>query len=178
MNTLSAVAAVVALVALPTGLAVAMDGTPPFAPIVAIGGETRLIYPNFPVELLVTEAESGRQFGMVVAYTRPMMGPGPESLIEPKLTETYYVLEGQHRFFVGKETYEGGPGTIVVNPPGVPHGFNYIGKEIGKVLIFYTPSDAARTGADFFVQWAAMNERTPKWIADTNRTYGIDRPAR
>ena len=160
----------------PIGSSLAADYNPPFEPIIAIGGQTRLIYPEFPVELLATEAETGEQLGIVVVYTKPNGGTDGNQVLEYKLTEVYYVLEGQHRFFVGDRTVEGGPGTIIVNPPNVPHGFTYIGTGIGKLLIVSTPSDGTH-GTGFFTRWAEQMQRSPEWIAKTNQAYGIDRPA-
>ena len=143
-----------------------------------MGGETRLIYPDFPVELLVKNAETAGQLGMAVIYTKPDEGPpGENALLEYKLTETFYVLAGRYRFTVGDAAYEGGPGTVVVNPPNVPHGFHNIGKDIGRLLVIYTPTDAGR-GIDFFTNWADQRTLTPESIAKINKLYGIDRPAK
>lgn len=152
--------------------------TPPFDPVVAIGGETPLVYPQGPVELVVTEAQSAGQFGMVVVYSKPDDGPGKSALLEYKLTETFYVLEGQYRFFVGDEVHEGGPGTVVVNPPKVPHGFTYIGDGIGKLMILYTPAENGEgKGTGFFKMWASQATRSPEWIEKTNAEYGVERTA-
>ena len=153
---------------------------PPFAPVVTLGGETQVIYPgDSPVEILVPEAASGGQFGMAVVYTKPNEGPGKGMLTEQKLTETFYVLEGEHRFFVGDEVYDGGPGTVVVNPPRVPHGFTYIGTGIGKLLVLYTPvEDDDKKGTGFFVDWANQSTRSPAWIEKTNAAFGIVRAAK
>ncbi len=175
MKALS-VAGAVSILVLAAIPAFANDFHPPFAPIVGIGGQTRLIYPDFPAELLVTEAETAGRLGMVVVYSKPLDGPGASGIVETKLTETYYVLESQHRFGVGDDVFEGGPGTIIVNPPNVPHGFTYIGTGIGKLLIIYTPADGSH-GTGFFTQWAEQSTRSPAWIAKTNTAYGIDRPA-
>ena len=171
------IAVTAALVVASAAPSLATDYHPPFAPVVALGGQTRLIYPpDFPVELLVTEAESGGQIGMVVFYAKPNEGPGENALLEYKMTETFYVLEGTFRFFVGDNTYEGGPGTVVVNPPNVPHSFTNIGPAVGKILDIFTPADGTR-GTGFFVQWADQNTMTPERLAKINKAYGIDRPA-
>lgn len=178
MKSLLAATAIAVALGLANGPALATDYKPPFPPTAGIGGQTRLIYPDAPVELLVTEAESGGQFGMAVLYAKPNEGPpGLNALLEYKLTETFYVLAGTYRFSVGDETFEGGPGTVVVNPPNVPHGFLNIGSDVGRLLVVYTPVDGSRKGTDFFVQWAEQSTRSPEWIAKTNAAYGIDRPA-
>jgi quercetin dioxygenase-like cupin family protein len=167
-------AGAIALLGLTGGPCFATDYHPPFPPVIGIGGQTRLIYPDFPVELLVTEAESGGQFGMVVVYSQPNEGPDKNALLEYKLTETYYVLQGQYRFFLGDETFEGGPGTVIVAPPNVPHSFTNISDEVGKVLVIDTPVDGKR-GTDFFVDWADQNTQSAESIAKINAAYGIDR---
>lgn len=167
--------AAAALLVIAAAPALAIDYKPPFAPIVGIGGKTRLIYPMFPVELLASESETNGQFGMVVVYTLPNEGPQENAMLEYKLTETYYVLDGRYEFFMGDERYEGGPGTVIVNPPNVPHSFNNIGSEVGRLLVLFTPEDGSR-GTGFYTGWADMAQRTPAWIAKTNKAYGIDRP--
>jgi quercetin dioxygenase-like cupin family protein len=37
--------------------------------------------------------------------------------------ETFVLLEGRVLVRVGEETTEGGPGDIVIGPPGILHGF-------------------------------------------------------
>lgn len=172
---LAAAAAVLFCAVIP---ALATDYNPPFPPLVIDGDQTPIIYPDFPVELVVSEAQSGGQFGMAVMYQKPDEGSPKLALAEAKLTETFYVLEGQFRFYVGDEVYEGGPGTVVVNPPHLPHSSTNIGPGIGRLLVIYTPVDSGpMKGTDFFVQWAAQSTRSLEWIARTNADYGIDRPA-
>ena len=179
MKSLFAAVAAVAILAALAGSSVAIDYNSPFPPFAALGGETRLIYPATPVELLVTEAESGGQFGMVMIYNKPDEGPpGDNALLENKLTETYYVLEGTFRFTVGDEVYVGGPGTVVVSPPKVPHGFLNVGDTVGKLMVLTTPVDTgSMKGTDFYVEWASQSTRSAEWIAKTNSEYGIERPA-
>jgi len=160
------------LTALPSS---AIDYKPPFPPVFTAGEQTTIIYPDMPVELLVTEAQSAGQFGMVVSYHKPGEGPADNMLLETKLTEVFYVLAGRFEFSVGDEVYEGGPGTVVVNPPTMPHGFKSIGTEIGKLLVITTPAEGGH-GTEFFTNWAGQSTRSPEWIAKKNAEYGIDRP--
>jgi mannose-6-phosphate isomerase-like protein (cupin superfamily) len=176
MKALS-VAGALGLLVLTGAPSLAIDYGSPFDPVVALGGETPIIYPNFPVELLVTEAQSGGQFGMVVSYHKPGEGPEDNLLLETKLTEVYYVLEGRFEFSVGEDLYEGGPGTVVMNPPKMPHGFKSVGTGIGKLLTITTPMESGH-GTEFFTLWAEQSTRSPEWIAKKNAEYGIDRPAR
>src|SRR5260370_9598866 len=49
-------------------------------------------------------------------------GQGPKLHHHP-YDETFVILAGRVLVQVGDETIEGGPGDIVIGPPGVPHGF-------------------------------------------------------
>lgn len=158
------------------GPALATDYHPPFPPLVTLGGKSPILYPEFPVEMLVTEQQSGNQFGLVLVYAKPGDGPPENMLLEYKLTETFYVISGQFRFHVGDDTYDGGPGTVVVVPPNVPHSFSNVGTDVGKVLDLYTPVDGAH-GTGFFTMWADQVTRSPESIAKLNEAYGIKRPA-
>lgn len=61
--------------------------------------------------------------------------------------ETFYVLEGRMAFFSGSDKFQGGPGTTVFLPRGIPHGFR--ADTPGRMLILTTPS-----GFDSFVREA------------------------
>lgn len=165
----------VVLAALTCVPALSVDYKLPFPPVAAPAGDAPVIYPDFPVELLVTEEQSGGQFSMVVVYLMPGDGPADNLLLEAKLTETYYVLEGSFEFTQGDATFQGGPGTLVVNPPTLPHGYKNVGTTVGKVLVLFSPVDS-RSGAGWFVKWAEQSTRSPEWIARKNAEYGIDRP--
>jgi quercetin dioxygenase-like cupin family protein len=53
--------------------------------------------------------------------------------------ESVYVLEGQLRYHIGGETYEGGPGTFFHVQPGVEENFESAGPQPVRLLVVYTP---------------------------------------
>jgi mannose-6-phosphate isomerase-like protein (cupin superfamily) len=60
--------------------------------------------------------------------------------------ETWYVLEGSILFQRGHERVIAGPGTAVLLPRGIPHGFTNPSREPAKVHVVVTPGE----GAAFF----------------------------
>jgi mannose-6-phosphate isomerase-like protein (cupin superfamily) len=51
--------------------------------------------------------------------------------------ETFIILEGHVLVQVGDETVEGGPGDIVIGPPGVPHGFRNLGPGRARLVCIH-----------------------------------------
>ena len=49
------------------------------------------------------------------------------------------MLEGQVRYHIGGETYEGGPGTFFHIPPEIEENFEPAGNEPIRLLVLYTP---------------------------------------
>jgi mannose-6-phosphate isomerase-like protein (cupin superfamily) len=62
----------------------------------------------------------------VLAYGNDTPGEGPRLHIHP-YDETFVVIAGRARFFVGDEVIEAGAGEAVLGPAGVPHRFENIG---------------------------------------------------
>jgi quercetin dioxygenase-like cupin family protein len=70
-------------------------------------------------------------------------GQGPELHHHP-YDETFIILEGQVLVQVGEETVVGGPGDIVVGPPGIPHGFTNVGPGLARLVCIHA-APAMRT---------------------------------
>ena len=49
------------------------------------------------------------------------------------------MLEGEVRFHIGDETYEGGPGTFFNVPPAIEENFEPAGDKPVRLLVLYTP---------------------------------------
>jgi mannose-6-phosphate isomerase-like protein (cupin superfamily) len=62
----------------------------------------------------------------VLAYGNDTPGEGPRLHVHP-YDETFIVIEGRARFFVGDTVIEAGAGEAVLGPAGVPHRFVNIG---------------------------------------------------
>ncbi|WP_372013877.1 cupin domain-containing protein [Pseudoxanthomonas sp. 10H] len=62
----------------------------------------------------------------VLAYGNDTPGTGPRLHVHP-YDETFIVVEGRARFFVGETTIEASAGETVFGPAGVPHRFENLG---------------------------------------------------
>ncbi len=62
----------------------------------------------------------------VLAYGNDMPGKGPRLHVHP-YDETFIVIEGRARFFVGDSVIEAGSGEVVLGPKGIPHRFENMG---------------------------------------------------
>ncbi len=97
--------------------------------------------------------------------------PGPGSaIVHSKEAEIWYVLEGKYEFYVGGETFEGGPGTFVAVDAGHPHGFTNL--EDGKLLVFFTPGGYE----GFFVDWETQGLARGPALGALEQSYGVTRP--
>lgn len=62
----------------------------------------------------------------VLAYGNDTVGMGPRLHVHP-YDETFIVVAGRARFFVGDRTMEAAAGEVVFGPAGIPHRFENIG---------------------------------------------------
>ena len=62
----------------------------------------------------------------VLAYGTDTVGEGPRLHVHP-YDETFIVVEGRARFFVGDATLDAAKGDVVFGPKGVPHRFENLG---------------------------------------------------
>jgi len=62
----------------------------------------------------------------VLAYGTDEVGVGPRLHVHP-YDETFIVIEGRGRFFVGDAVLEASAGEVVLGPAGVPHKFENLG---------------------------------------------------
>ena len=53
--------------------------------------------------------------------------------------DAMYVLEGEIEFVSGDDVVRAGPGTLMVAPPGAPHGFRKPRPHTARVLILHAP---------------------------------------
>ncbi|WP_134682175.1 cupin domain-containing protein [Paracoccus ravus] len=62
----------------------------------------------------------------VLAYGNETAGEGPRLHVHP-YDETFVVIEGRARFFVGDQIIDATAGEVVLGPKGVPHRFVNLG---------------------------------------------------
>jgi mannose-6-phosphate isomerase-like protein (cupin superfamily) len=79
----------------------------------------------------------GRAF---VFEERTPPNAGPPYHVHAREDEVFHVLEGRYRFWRGRESFEGGPGTVVYLPRRVPHTFRNIGDTPGRMFVVVAPA--------------------------------------
>ncbi|MEZ5934646.1 MAG: cupin domain-containing protein [Alphaproteobacteria bacterium] len=62
----------------------------------------------------------------VLTYGNDTPGEGPRLHVHP-YDETFVVIQGQARFFVGDRVIDAAAGEVVLGPKGVPHRFENLG---------------------------------------------------
>jgi quercetin dioxygenase-like cupin family protein len=88
-----------------------------------------------------TGAETGGKFCLTEQLAR--RGPATPLHRQPADDETFFVLEGQLRFYLGEgKPLLAGPGTTVYVPAGAPHAFAVVA-ETARVLNLTTPNHEA-----------------------------------
>jgi quercetin dioxygenase-like cupin family protein len=63
-----------------------------------------------------------------------------ESHVHPDEDDAFYILEGVLTFVLGDETVTAPPGTFVLVPPGVEHGFRNDGEDPVRMLNIHAPA--------------------------------------
>ncbi len=62
----------------------------------------------------------------ILAYGNDTIGEGPALHVHP-YDETFVVLQGRARFYVGEHVIDAEAGDVVFGPKGVPHRFENLG---------------------------------------------------
>jgi quercetin dioxygenase-like cupin family protein len=95
---------------------------------------------------------------------------GPPKHLHYSQNEWFYCLEGEFSFEVGSEKHILRRGDCLLGPKNVPHVWAYIGDNIGKILIAFSPAGKME---DFFrkvTKTSAMPSQDPAlW-----RTHGME----
>lgn len=102
------------------------------------GEEEAIWFLNSLLVVKATGATTGGAFDMLEELLPPGFAPPPH--IHYREEESFYVLSGRMTFTCGDETIAAGPGTLVVLPRGVLHGFRVEGTEPARALMIATPA--------------------------------------
>jgi mannose-6-phosphate isomerase-like protein (cupin superfamily) len=89
-----------------------------------------------------TDPRAAYRYSLAHAIVKPSTKTKPHSL---KTSEVYYILEGQGRMHVDKETTEVGSGAVIDIPP---HAIQYIENTGKNDLVFLCIVDPAWCAAD------------------------------
>jgi mannose-6-phosphate isomerase-like protein (cupin superfamily) len=89
------------------------------------------------VEFLARTADTPRfTFGIIEIVG----GRELEAHVHADEDDAFYILEGEMTFVFGDETEVAGPGTFVLVPPGVEHGFRNDGSGAVRMLNIHAPA--------------------------------------
>lgn len=75
----------------------------------------------------------------ILVYGNDVQGKGPGLHVHP-YDETFVLLEGRARFFVGEQVIDAAKGDVVFAPKGVPHRFENLGSgRLQTIDIHHSP---------------------------------------
>ena len=89
------------------------------------------------VEFLARTADTPR---FTFAIIEIVAGRELEAHVHAGEDDAFYILEGELTFAFGGEEAAAGPGTFVLVPPGVPHGFRNAGTVPVRMLNLHAPA--------------------------------------
>lgn len=96
-------------------------------------------YSGYLLTFLATGEETGGRFSLVEEVGRKGQSAEPPMHVQTREEESFYVIDGQMRFFVGDEVIDAPAGTFVVLPRGVPHRFEIVSDDV-RMLNLCTPA--------------------------------------
>jgi pimeloyl-ACP methyl ester carboxylesterase/mannose-6-phosphate isomerase-like protein (cupin superfamily) len=99
---------------------------------------------------------------------------GPPQHRHARHDEGFYVVSGTAQFTVGEQTYDAGPRTLVMVPPGAPHTFVNAGDEPAILLNTFTPDEYVQYFRDLRDMIAAGQPLNPGTIEATMARYGTE----
>ena len=99
---------------------------------------------------------------------------GPPQHRHARHDEGFYVVSGTAQFTVGEQTYEAGPRTLVMIPPGAPHTFANTGDEPVILLNTFTPDEYVQYFRDLRDMIAAGQPLSPGTIETVMARYGTE----
>lgn len=133
-------------------------------------GEGRAIPVPFVRALVTMKAESHQTGGRITMYEsrQEPHSVGPARHHHDRLTEVFYILEGEMTFQVGEAIHHAPTGTTVVIPPGTVHAFRNAGGRPARLLAmvlpggfegFFDEAQAQTAPMSDGARWQAINER-------------------
>jgi mannose-6-phosphate isomerase-like protein (cupin superfamily) len=87
--------------------------------------------------------------------------------------EAFYILEGEFEIECDGELFEAGPGSFALLPKGLPHRFQNMSKQPGKLLCIQSPSGVE----EFFEHMSVLAQEgapDPEKMQQLTTKYGIE----
>lgn len=122
-------------------------------------------------KVLVGPEKTDGAFSLWEEEVRP--GEGPPLHIHHRETEVFTVLSGQLRFVCGDLDVVAEFGTAVLIPPGQPHTFRNVGRDVARATILLSPG----AGLQFFRDAAAEKldaRRDQARVTELATKYGME----
>ena len=95
-------------------------------------------YTTTRMTLKATGESTGGALSLVEALAAP--DTAPPWHVHHHDDEMFYILDGSFLFKCGDELFEGGPGTFVFLPRGIPHSFKVVSETPARFLLLGTPA--------------------------------------
>ncbi|MEO0840726.1 MAG: cupin domain-containing protein, partial [Cyanobacteria bacterium J06643_5] len=89
----------------------------------------------------LTGKDTHNHFGLFEYILEPET-EGPSPHIHKKMTEIFYVIEGELELVLGEEKLNAYSGTLMSVPENTAHGFHNRSKKQSKFLIMFCPADS------------------------------------
>ncbi len=100
------------------------------------GGKAIHVLGN-PWTIKASREDTGGTLAVLEGSFRPMSGAPAH--VHHQHEETFYILEGEFLFQLGTQAMTATAGTFVFVPRGVPHAFENVGNQPGRILGIMTP---------------------------------------
>ena len=106
---------------------------------------------------LTFKVRGGQSKGSFTAFENVIPpSEGPPLHTHANEDEAFYILEGDFRYRLGDETHAAPAGSFVFIPRGLPHCFQNVSNQPGRVLVMFTPAGMER----FFEEFAELPDRS------------------
>ena len=135
-------------------------------------GEGRQIDLGDGFAVAVKADERGTDGVVSVLETEEPPGFGPPLHVHHDCAEAFYVLEGEYRIFIEGEEYRCPPGSFVLIPSGLEHGFR-VGDVPSRKLNLYAPAEMIGYFDDLS-EAMAHGEADPKKLDDIAQRHGME----
>ncbi len=123
-----------------------------------------------PMVLKIDGQKTGGAMAVVEETYPP--GHGAPQHVHAKEDELFYIIEGQFRLWRGDEALDVSPGDVAFLPRSVPHTYQNVGSEPGRLLTTITPA-----GFEGFFRAVSRQNLTPKDMEQLQalaKEYGLE----